>query len=225
MRNAKQTPAWARPFILALTTLALVACGGPAMDDQQLVQTAKTYIAENKMREAALELKNALQANPDNAEARYLLGQINLDVGDMAGAEKEFRRAASAGWKEEEARIGVARALISSHTFQKVVDEVEIKDSYPASARADLYGLGVVAYQMLTGELPFKQHNPGALLIAHLTQPPPDPRELVASVPEGFAKLVLRLMEKAPEDRYESAAEVGEELQAIANQIVNAKRR
>ena len=105
----------------------------------------RSHLAENKIREAALELKNALQENPDNAEARYLLGQINLDIGDMAGAEKEFRRAASAGWEEAQARIGLARALINSNAFQKMIDEVEIKDSYPAAARADLYGLRAVA--------------------------------------------------------------------------------
>ena len=114
MRYAKQTRDWARQLILMLTTLTLLACGSPEMDAQQLVLTAKGYIAGNKIREAALELRNALQENPDNAEARYLLGQINLDVGDMAGAEKEFRRAARAGWKEEQARIGLARQTDTS---------------------------------------------------------------------------------------------------------------
>jgi putative PEP-CTERM system TPR-repeat lipoprotein len=145
MRYAKQMTGWTRQLILALITLTLFACGNPEMDARQLVLTAKDYIAGNKIREAALELQNALQENPDNAEARYLLGQINLDVGDMAGAEKEFRRAASAGWKEEQAVIGLARALINSSAFQKMIDEVEIKDVYPATARANLYGLRAAA--------------------------------------------------------------------------------
>ena len=110
-----------------------------------MVLTAKDHIAGNRVREAALELKNALQENPENAEARYLLGQLNLYVGDMAGAEKEFRRAASAGWDEAQARIGLARALLYSNDFQKMIDEVKIKDSYSASARADLYGLRAAA--------------------------------------------------------------------------------
>ena len=133
MKHAKQTPDWPRQLILALVTLTLLACGNPEMDAQKQVLAAKTHLAGNNIREAALELKNALQGNPDNAEARYLLGQLNLDVGDMAGAQKEFRRAASAGWDEAQARIGLARALIYSNDFQKMIDEVEIKDSYPAS--------------------------------------------------------------------------------------------
>ena len=145
MKNRSKTRAWTRHFILALTTLAHVACG-PDIDDQQLVQTARSYLDENKIREAALELKNALQENPDNAEARYLLGQINLDIGDMASAEKEFRRAARAGWDEEQAQTGLARALINSNAFQKMIDEVEIKDSYSATARANLYGLRALAH-------------------------------------------------------------------------------
>jgi hypothetical protein len=60
-----------------------------------------------------------------------LLGQLNLDIGDSAGAEKEFRRARKAGWKEEEALIGLARALLNGNKFQKLLDEVEIKETYP----------------------------------------------------------------------------------------------
>ena len=157
MRYAKQTPGWARRLSLALITLSLFACGSPEMDDQQLVLTAKSYIAGNKIREAALELQNALQENSDNAEARYLLGQINLDVGDAAGAEKEFRRAARAGWKEEQAGTGLARALIRSNAFQRMIDEVEIKDAYPAAARANLYGLRAAAQAGLGQLVPARE--------------------------------------------------------------------
>ena len=145
MRYTEQMPGWTRQLMLVLITLGLFACGNPEMDARQMVLTAKDYIAGNKIREAALELQNALQENPDNAEARYLLGQINLDIGDMAGAEKEFRRAARAGWNEEQARIGLARAQINSRAFQEMIDEVEIKDAYSAAARANLHGLRAAA--------------------------------------------------------------------------------
>jgi cytochrome c-type biogenesis protein CcmH/NrfG len=128
-------------FVVAM--VILVACSSP--DDQQMVQTARDYLGNRNVQEAALELRNALQQNPDNAEARYLLGQINLDIGDFASAEKEFRRAREAGWHEEEAQIGLARALISTNRFQDLVDEVEIKDSYAPTARANLYGLRAAA--------------------------------------------------------------------------------
>ena len=106
MQNKTNSRAWSILIIQALTMLTLVACNSP--DDRQMVQTARNYLGEQKIQEAVLELRGALQQNPDNGEARYLLGQINLDIGDSAAAEKEFRRASKAGWQEEEAQIGRA---------------------------------------------------------------------------------------------------------------------
>lgn len=152
MSHKIKVQATTRRVILALATLILVACGGPVIDDQQLVQTAREYLRKQKIREAALELRNALQKNPDNAEARYLLGQINLDFGDSGGAEKEFRRARMAGWEETDTQIGLARALLNAKKFQKLLDEIEIKETYPPTVRADLYGLHAAAQAGL-GEL------------------------------------------------------------------------
>ena len=143
MSNTKKAQAWTIWGILALATLILVACSGP--DDLQMVQAARNYLSEQSVREAALELRGALQKNPDNAEARYLLGQINLDFGDDASAEKEFRRAREAGWQEDEAQVGLARALINANKFQDLIDEVEIKADYLPTARANLYGLRAAA--------------------------------------------------------------------------------
>lgn len=131
-------------LMLMLTTLAFVACDSQ-VSEQQMVQSASEYLDQNKIREAAIELKNVLQQNPENAEARYMLGLINLDVGDTASAEKEFRRAAGAGWSGEQAQIGLARAMINRKEFQKLLDEIEIKDNYSANARADLYALQALA--------------------------------------------------------------------------------
>lgn len=135
---------WMKMFIPLVVTLLLLGCG-PEVSDQQMVQAAKAYLDQNKLREAALELKNALQGNPDNGEARYLLGMLNLDMGDTASAEKEFRRAIETGWQEGRSRVGHVRAMINRKAFRKVVDEVNIDEGYPDDVRADLHALLALA--------------------------------------------------------------------------------
>ncbi len=129
--------------IVILSVFLLFACSG--VDDKQSVLAAKKYIENNQLREAGLELKNALQANLKNAEARYLLGEINLTIGDMASAAKEFRKAREAGWDEAQSQIGLMRALIYQREFKKVLDDIQIKDTYPSKTGADLYGLKAFA--------------------------------------------------------------------------------
>jgi len=126
-------------FILIFSAFLLFACG--EVDDKQAVESAKKYIENNQIREASLELKNALQANPKNAEARYLLGKISLMVGDMGSATKEFRKAQEAGWDEAQSQIGLMHVLVSSRDYKKVLDDIQIKDIYSKADRAELYGL------------------------------------------------------------------------------------
>ena len=130
-------------IIVILSVFLLFACSG--VDDKQSVLTAKKYIENNQLREASLELKNALQANLKNAEARYLLGEISLTIGDMASAAKEFRKGQEAGWDEAQSQIGLMRALIYQREFKKVLDDIQIKDTYPSKTRANLYGLKAFA--------------------------------------------------------------------------------
>ena len=130
-------------IVLILSVFLLFACSG--VDDKQSVVTAKKYIENNQLREAGLELKNALQANPKNAEARYLLGEINITIGDMASAAKEFRKAQEAGWDEVQSQIGLMRALIYMREFKKVLDDIQIKENYSSKTRADLHGLKAFA--------------------------------------------------------------------------------
>jgi len=63
-------------------------------------------------------------------------------------------------------------------------------------------------YEMLVGELPFHGDNPGAIMLAHLQQPPPDPRALLPALPEGVALAILRAMAKEPEERWPTAGEL-----------------
>ena len=78
--------------VLLFMSFTLFSCDAQ-VDDQQVVSVAREHYDQNQLRAAVIELKNALQVNPANAEARYLLGEIHFEVGDAASAEKEYKRA------------------------------------------------------------------------------------------------------------------------------------
>ncbi len=75
-------------------------------------------------------------------------------------------------------------------------------------ARSDIYTVGVMAYEMLTGEPPFRGKSSQQILTAHITQAPPDIVERRSSVPRALAELVMRCLEKKPADRWQSAEEM-----------------
>src|SRR5213592_672908 len=74
--------------------------------------------------------------------------------------------------------------------------------------RADIYALGVVAYELLTGQPPFAGRTPQHLLAAHVTEAPEAITRRRASLPPALAALVMRCLEKRPADRPQSASEV-----------------
>ena len=84
-------------------------------------------------------------------------------------------------------------------------------------ARADLYALGVVAYEMLTGRTPFAGRTPQAMLAAHATEKPVPVTVVRDTVPLALATLIAQLLEKHPADRPQSAAVVLDELEAMGS--------
>ncbi len=70
--------------------------------------------------------------------------------------------------------------------------------------RGDLYSLGVVLFEMLTGRLPFDETDPSALVHAHIAREPPDARELLPQLPAVVSAILGKLLAKAAEDRYQS---------------------
>jgi predicted ATPase/signal transduction histidine kinase/tRNA A-37 threonylcarbamoyl transferase component Bud32 len=72
-------------------------------------------------------------------------------------------------------------------------------------SRSDLYSLGVTFYQMLTGRLPFAANDPVEWVHCHVARAPQSPAELVPELPETITRIVLKLLSKMPEDRYQSA--------------------
>lgn len=78
----------------------------------------------------------------------------------------------------------------------------------PADGRSDLYSLGVLMYEMLTGSVPFKAENIGAIMDKHLYETPEDPRDVNPAVSAELSQIILKCLEKDPRRRYQSAAEL-----------------
>jgi serine/threonine protein kinase len=83
-------------------------------------------------------------------------------------------------------------------------------------ARSDLYSLGIVYYEMLTGRVPFDADTPLAILMKHVNDPLPLPRKIDPAIPETLERVALKSLAKQPEQRYQSAAEMAAALQDAA---------
>jgi tetratricopeptide (TPR) repeat protein len=100
-------------------------------------------------------------------------------------------------------------------------EQAEAKD---VDRQSDIYSLGVILYEMVTGQLPFEGDSPLSIAMKHKGEMPKDPRKLNPQIPEDLSLLILKCLEKKKEDRYLAAEYIFSELSKIEQRIPTTER-
>jgi serine/threonine-protein kinase len=121
----------------------------------------------------------------------------------------------------KKAMEGGSSAQTSQHVVAGTPDYMapEQARAMPVSARTDIYAFGAMAYEMLTGEVPYDGQTPMDVMMAHVSRPVPSVLKLAPTLPFELDDLLRRMMAKAPEDRPGSMGDVRAELKVIASNL------
>src|SRR5919112_1736186 len=155
----------------------------------------------------ALQIADALQVAHENGVIHRDIKPQNVLVtrtGDVKVTDFGIARAASSPLTQTSAVLGTAGYMSPEQAMGQSV-----------GPQSDLYSLGVVLYEMLTGELPYDAESPISLAMKHVNEPPRSPREANLKIPEPLDAVTLKLLAKDPDDRYASATELADDLERL----------
>jgi diguanylate cyclase (GGDEF)-like protein/PAS domain S-box-containing protein len=130
------------------------------------------------------------------------------------------------GLATKDGQVGVADLLASAGGEQSltyIAPEQTGRIASECDARTDLYALGIVLYELATGKVPFQRDDPIQLIHCHVAQPPIPPHELQGDLPVEVSDVILRLLKKHPDDRYQSCIGLIGDLSYCADYFASTK--
>ncbi|UCG87845.1 MAG: protein kinase, partial [Gemmatimonadota bacterium] len=173
-------------------------------------------------REGALPITEAVRILRDVVEAlseAHAKGVVHRDIKpDNVLLTKQYALVTDFGVAKA---VSEAGGRLQSSTDGVVLGTPEYMSPEQAAAdpyvdhRADIYGVGTIAYELLTNRTPFRGTDPQMILSAHMTQTPDAVSKYRESVPPGLEQIVMRCLEKKAADRWQSAEELSQQLNAF----------
>lgn len=133
---------------LAFSTLLVALLMGCSEKPEAMLSSAKDYLAKNDNKAAVIQIKNALQSNPDMPEARLMLGTALLNSGDPVGAETELRKAIELKYSQDQVIPPLARAMLAQGQAKKLTDELGKTELTSPAAKANFLTTMATAYAM-----------------------------------------------------------------------------
>ncbi len=135
--------------LLVMGCFLVIADAFGKTSDTDYVERAIQYQNKGELQAAVIELKNALQQNPDNAQARWLLGKLYVQQGDGVSAQKELELALAAGISYEDVVVPLGKAYVLQQSYQAVLDKIRTRDDMKSQTKAEVLALRGQAYYVL----------------------------------------------------------------------------
>jgi len=179
-------------------------------------------LADRLDREGELPIEDAVQVLREVADAlayAHQQGVVHRDVkpdnvmiADGHALVTDFGVAKAVSEAAGEERLTTAGMAIGTPAY--MAPEQAAGDP-TLDHRVDIYAIGILGYQLLTGTPPFRDRTPQQLLAAHLTETPEPLTQVRSSIPDSLANIVMRCLEKRPADRWQKAEDIVRELTAV----------
>jgi serine/threonine-protein kinase len=180
---------------------------------------------EDEIEKGPLELRRALRIVLQIALGlgrAHELGVVHRDIkpGNIhlsrRGSQRDFVKILDFGVAriEHDARITGQNMIVGTPEY---IAPEQIRSAAP-TPKSDLYSLGCLLFEMVTGKIPFEGKTT-VLLVKHINEPPPTPSSINAGIPPEVDALVLRLLQKKPDDRHRDAYHLVQELQKVLDSL------